>query len=339
MNPDKFTLPLYGLLVDTYDAKEHKFLFITDDAKIRNIEGVTYIMKSPHRKYIFSNTKKIVSLMRGASKIVSHGIHIFYYFYIFPKYLKKFYWSIYGGSDVGTKEQRLNPSNLIKIKYRYLKKIHCHITHIEEESIEVNRLVGGCSKMIYSPMYLSNVSSFKTNIQRTLNDNVKTILVGNSADPSNNHLEIFEQLKKVNNLDFKVFCPLSYGKNSKYINLVINEGRASFSENFIPVTKFMSLDDYRNFLDTMDIAIFNHNRQQAMGTTISLLKLKKYIYMKTNTSSYISLKKRGFILFDVNKLQNLSKDIKTNIDSNINKIDKYYSLAALVKSWHDIYND
>lgn len=47
-----------------------------------------------------------------------------------------------------------------------------------------------------------------------------------------------------------------------------------------PIVDFMDFNEYINFLSTIDIAIFNHKRQQGMGNIITLLGMgKKYIFV------------------------------------------------------------
>ena len=47
------------------------------------------------------------------------------------------------------------------------------------------------------------------------------ILVGNSGNESNNHIDIYYKLKDFNLKERKVISPLSYGGSIKYINNVI----------------------------------------------------------------------------------------------------------------------
>lgn len=51
---------------------------------------------------------------------------------------------------------------------------------------------------------------------------------------------------------------------------VIIKGKELFGEKFIPLTEFMTFEKYLEFLGSIDIAIFAHKRQQAMGNTITI---------------------------------------------------------------------
>jgi hypothetical protein len=153
------------------------------------------------------------------------------------------------------------------------------------------------------------------------------ILLGNSADPSNNHIEVFNKLTNYKDSDIKVYTPLSYG-NKKYAQNIINQGKKLLGDKFVPITDFMPKEEYLTLLAKIDIAVFNHNRQQAMGNIITLLGLGKTVYLKQDISSAILLKNHGIKTFDLQmfKLEVAdSKIIKTNID----KVKDYFSADNL----------
>jgi hypothetical protein len=102
------------------------------------------------------------------------------------------------------------------------------------------------------------------------------ILVGNSADPSNNHLDVLDKLEAHKNENIKIYVPLSYG------NQVIAEEKKRFGDKFIPRTEMMPFQNYLEFMGLIDIAIFNHKRQQAIGNTITLLGLRKKVFIRSD---------------------------------------------------------
>jgi hypothetical protein len=57
----------------------------------------------------------------------------------------------------------------------------------------------------------------------------------------------------------------------QHAKLVIAQGHEWFGDKLVPMTGFMPFEQYLEFLKSFDIAIFNHQRQQAMGNTITLL--------------------------------------------------------------------
>lgn len=132
--------------------------------------------------------------------------------------------------------------------------------------------------------------------------NKPNILVGNSADPSNNHLEIFYKLSKLNLGDRKIIVPLSYGGNNEYKKMIINKGVELFGDNFVPLDHFMKLEDYNKILLNCGTLIFNHVRQQGVGNIILLGYLGAKVYLNNKSPVYEFYKKEGILLYETNKI-------------------------------------
>ena len=109
-----------------------------------------------------------------------------------------------------------------------------------------------------------------------------TILVGNSATESNQHVQVFKMLKRYINESFEVLCPLSYGDDS-YRKEIIKVGLELFGDRFHPLTDYMDLESYYKMLAKCSVAIMNNNRQQAMGTINALIALKCKVYIRKDT--------------------------------------------------------
>ena len=88
------------------------------------------------------------------------------------------------------------------------------------------------------------------------------ILVGNSAHPENNHLDIAYKLKTINLSNRKIIVPLSYGDN-KYKKIILKKYKNIFGNKFKPLLDFISIKDYLNILKSCNICIMGHLRQQA----------------------------------------------------------------------------
>ncbi|EKO3899249.1 TDP-N-acetylfucosamine:lipid II N-acetylfucosaminyltransferase, partial [Vibrio metschnikovii] len=163
---------------------------------------------------------------------------------------------------------------------------------------------GATGKLYECIMYKSNIYKGTALTENDFKHVSKVnIQVGNSADPTNNHEQIFNELSKLDviNKVEKIYCPLSYG-NLVYAQHIKELGIKMFGEKFYPLMNFMPLHDYEAILDNIDIAIFAHERQQAMGNTINLLGRGKKVYMRDDTSSYALFNKLGVIVFPLNRL-------------------------------------
>lgn len=128
---------------------------------------------------------------------------------------------------------------------------------------------------------------------RHLGDN---ILVGNSATPENNHLEIFETLARQYDTNGRqIITPLSYG-NPWYREKVIAVGKELFGHRFVPLVEYMPQDRYVNFLDSCGFVFMNHVRQQALGNICIMLLKGAKIHLNDANPLYKWLIGRGMMV-------------------------------------------
>ena len=133
----------------------------------------------------------------------------------------------------------------------------------------------------------------------------KNLLIGNSATPTNNHLDIFEKLNSTNSLgNFdKIFLPLSYG-NKQYKEFIITQANFSLGTKANIISDFLPYEDYMKILQTCDNVIMGHIRQQAMGNIITLLYLGAKIYFPEESVVYKHLINKGYHVFTIDKISN-----------------------------------
>ncbi len=336
--PDKFTIPLYNHITYGLELENHKFLFVSKDLPDINLSAKNYFhLKEPNRRFFFRNI--FIFLFEGlkARKIILHGAPLDYFFLLFPFLLKKTCWFIYGGMDLPIKKISYNWRE--KCHHIFLKSIPIHITHIEGDSEYANNFLGCKARFVYSPMYLSNtVSTDSFNSEGIHGKNKISVLVGNSTSPYNNHLEIFDLIKNQKNIIEKLLLPLSYGMYDEYKQKIIKKGVELFEDKFVALEKFINIEDYKEMLKNIDVAIFNHKRQEAMGVTILLLGLGKIVYMNSETTSFTSFINRGFKIFDNKNLIKESLLNPRSIEANQILVEEYYSVNVLNKCTKELEN-
>ena len=187
------------------------------------------------------------------------------------------------------------------------------------------------TKFYYSSMYLSNVVETKNFNILDSKSATYTLLFGNSLSKNNNHISVLKKLKAHDNQLSKIICPLSYGNDLAYRDEVIDLGLKLFGERFQPLTEFMPCTEYEKLLETVDIALFDHWRQEAMGVTLSLLSLGKTVYMRRSTESFKSLVNRGFKVFD-NRILFEEGIRQQDVIENKELLEKYYGIETLKQS-------
>jgi len=331
---DKFTKPLYHYLVDELKLDDQHFLYLSDAQTAAPLPEKAYRLKQPLSRHLYENLKVFVQMARKADRIILHGDTLIHFFALYPLCLKKTGWIIYGQELYS-----LNKGGNLrqKIKRFVLSKVKWHITHIEGDSQLANKLLHSQAQFVYSPMYLSNVADTTNFVPTAVSKKAKlNIMVGNSTDPTNNHKGIFDKILPYKEDIETVFCPLSYGMYDAYKQEIATLGQQLFGDKFVVIDKFMPFDEYKQFLSGIDVVVFDHNRQEAMGVTLTLLALGKIVYLNPNTTAYESLTKRGFRVFDNHLI--IKEGLKTSRDigENVLRLEEYYSKKIFDASWSKI---
>lgn len=349
MHNEKFIVPYIEFINKNFKKDEHLFLIIDGFFKkeILWIEGenILYFEKKIIKNKIikiWELLRKIIlmnSFSKRSSKIYFHSLFIkdkILFLFIFSKYLKKSNWLIWG-RDLYSYQNR-KKGFMRKIYYKmeeYVKgNFYGYITHIKKDYELAQKWYIAQGKYYDCFMYPSNL--YRDFDIKEVNKKYIAIQVGNSADYSNNHFEIFEKLKKFKNI--RIYCPLSYG-DKIYADKVIKKGKEIFGEKFIPITKFLEYSKYLEFLSQIDIAIFAHNRQQAVGNITSLLGMKKTVYLKERVTTYSMLKELGIKVKLFNTLDSLERFEDDILEKNKEIIRERFSEKRLIEDWKKIFED
>jgi dTDP-N-acetylfucosamine:lipid II N-acetylfucosaminyltransferase len=185
------------------------------------------------------------------------------------------------------------------------------------DELKIIRKIG--IKAIYAPFAYGC-------IQDSLGDKISdtvlrsnNILVGNSADPSNNHLDIFLKLSQINLGSKKVYVPLSYGGSKDYKEFIIRKGKELLGENFVPLIDFMTLQEYNKILLSCGVVVFNHIRQQGVGNIVIMGYFGARIFVNSKSPVYKSFKDYGIKIFDFKSLKATDLVPLNNKEHELNK--------------------
>lgn len=130
------------------------------------------------------------------------------------------------------------------------------------------------------------------------------ILLGNSADPTNNHIDALAFMKKEISEQVDVYSILSYG-DANGRKWAMESGETLFGERFYPILDYMDRQYYLDFVNSMDAVVMYHNRQQAVGNIMTALVLGKPVFMKSENVVYKMLKNLGVsTVYDIEMMKN-----------------------------------
>jgi len=146
-----------------------------------------------------------------------------------------------------------------------------------------------CLSFSYFPVNLIITQDYVTS---------NNILMGNSATPTNNHIEVFYHLKKCNLNGSKIITPLSYGR-PYYLEYVKELGYKIFENDFNPLEYFMPLDEYQKLMKKCGIVIMNHYRPQGVGNVLTALHLGAKVYLSKRNNLYHFLKRIGCYIYSI----------------------------------------
>ncbi|AUR53023.1 TDP-N-acetylfucosamine:lipid II N-acetylfucosaminyltransferase [Aquella oligotrophica] len=284
------------------------------------------------------NYLKVLLMLNKATKIILHG-----FFYnrfitrlltISPWNIKKCYWVIWG-ADLYDDTNQVSYTKTLKYRQFFffkkliLKNIPYYVTNTENDYFLAKNFYNSDAQHIKCIMYTSNLYKDVKIPKVNAKTGTTKILLGNSASLANNHIETIDRLKPFVNNNILIYCPLSYGcqQNAKK---VIGYGREIFKDKFVPMIDLLEENEYYKFLTTIDIAIFNHHRQEALANIINLLYFGKKVYINKNTI-YDELVKQGIELFVINDGVDMLKITSTAAKHNSNIIKSYFNLDNLIK--------
>ena len=167
---------------------------------------------------------------------------------------------------------------------------------------------------------------------------VVRIICGNSADPSNNHIEILDILKPFSGENIEIVMPLNYGADDLYINKICQHGKSIFGEKFKPLVDFLEKQEYDELLRDVDIGIFLHKRQQGLYVACSLILQGKLVYLREDVSSYKDFTHMGIHVRDSNRIADTTYnefiDMPLSVAENNAKISKRILTEEFVaKDW------
>jgi len=340
---------LYQFIPPFIDFIEQHF----DDFNTRHI----FFINGDNKAYPYRQRKNIIQAVRGkrgqlqyitnlilamqrADKIILHSLFSTYLVRILacmPWVLKKCYWVIWGG-DLYTYKTGIKTSRHWKVNEFFrrpvIKKMGHLVTYIKGDYELAREWYGARGNYQECFMYTSNL--YKGLDVPAVGHTGINILVGNSADPSNNHSAIFDKLEVFKDEHIQIYAPLTYG-NRTYAQEIIAEGQRRFGDKFIALTEHLPFDKYIEFLGKIDLAVFNHKRQQAMGNTISLLGLGKKVYMRSDVTQWEFFKSHGIAVYDIDQLE-ITTGPEAHLEANKAIVKNLFSEQTFIRQLSEMFN-
>lgn len=176
----------------------------------------------------------------------------------------------------------------------------------------------------YFPFQYS--SRKKTQDVPQMSKKADSILVGNSATMTNNHLDILSLLEQ-RGITNVIQMPLSYG--DEYYAEYLKQVAASSKLKINPILNFMEKEEYMSFLTHCKALVLGCVHQQALGNVLMMLSQGSKVFLYEDSIDYKYLKSAGLVVFTIeNDLtkENMNTPLtEQEIVINRKKIDELWS--------------
>ena len=142
---------------------------------------------------------------------------------------------------------------------------------IQHESIRTSKL-----RFVYNP----EASASETNPGDI---NYNNILLGNSGNISNNHLDALCVLSESKIAINQIVIPMSYSGKADYVEEVKNYGVKLFGQHAIKILDhWLPYEEYKEIMQACGTVMLYHIRQQAVGNFRMAINMKKNVILNAN---------------------------------------------------------
>lgn len=172
-----------------------------------------------------------------------------------------------------------------------------------------------------------------------VNQGTGAILLGNSDDPMNNHLDTLKKLEEVVSDGQRIIIPVA-GAPDLYLQK-LKEVQASSKAQVVLQEKLLDSKEFFGMLDEVSFVVFGHLRQQGVGTLLPLIYQGKKAFL-WNTNPFKSVLERWGV--EINAIDDLVKAdlIKLSdqeVVSNRSSMDRVLSVEADAERWEKILSE
>ena len=208
---------------------------------------------------------------------------------------KKF---IVGNTPMSVGQKILKYCKALITRYRYYKFINTKVKYIStvfpEEYQFIQKSVKGVG---FYPFRYMNVRNDKIEVKNDIGG--ECILLGNSCDETNNHMDVLEKLELLQK-EIKVIMPISYPENRLAYKKMLRQYVEKLKYvKVILLDDFMPYEEYCKLISKCSFAIFGHIRQQAAGNITQMLRMGAKVFMYKDSMGYQHYTNLGCKVFSI----------------------------------------
>lgn len=355
-----------NFISENYDVSEHVFVVYGSDQhpsgeSIEDINKFKIISLDDGNRKLISFISSLfkhdfISILNRSSVVIFHSISDYSLLIILfhLNIVKKSIWLVWGYdiSDYLYRSDSYLKRIRVIVKRLLVRNIPYVILRVPEYPLLQERYNSNAIRLPVNNYYPGLVAhpyatATKCDVECQKNHPIN-ILVGNSATPVARHCDVLNILEKFKSEYIHLYLPLSYGGPKEYAREVAERAQAMFGDKVTILDSFMDLDNYNDLLLNMDIGIFHHSRQAALGNIIFMLSAGKKVYigekyMGAYTANWNILKEYGYSFESVESIStmNFAEFISCDIDTVNNNKDvwkKMFSNESAVHEWNAVFS-
>ena len=260
---------------------------------------------------------KLINICKEYDYVVLHSLFLPYSFWVATMVsgiFKRMVW-IEWGYDLYDWKPRGRFRFFTSIFQKFLRTHLRYLICIFEPDVDFfhKTFPSARAKVFYAPYIGKELPSFYgeykpgSHLERTLAEKAPIyIQVGHSASSSIDHFRSLKLLSRFKDRNIKIFLPLSYGgaENAKKIK---DYAKSLFGEDkLIILDSFVNENEYFKLLDKIDIAIFDTQRQIALGNISRLIYQNAKVYLTGDSILYLYFSKNGVPVQTVESIEKMS---------------------------------
>lgn len=214
-----------------------------------------------------------------------------------------------------------------RFKALFNNNIHLSNNEFKKAISRINYFMGMMDlehKMLKS--YIPELPSFVQlpmvykNPDKLFKNDRETIILGNSRNAVNNHMDILFLIQKNNNNKYKFLLPFNYGEKSAYTDKV--KEVAQKIHNLTLLEEFYEALEYYEILKSCSALVINSYRQNALGSIFHAISTGLKLYLNESNVVYGYLKSKGFKVFSIAEFE----DDLTTGNISLTETDKISNL-------------
>lgn len=337
-----FTFQVIQLINDELGYSDNN-LFVTFDDKLvekcYNYGNVSY--SSDLVKYINDNYKNYDYIFIHAMNFKLREL-----LKIKKKAIEKFIWCVWGHDLYPKQEKGLTPKIKKLLKHNILKRVYGVGIGFEYDKYQIYELLSKNTRIFWIPYgYIKGIDETYSKVYNNpIKNNETRVLIGHSGYPFLNHKELINKLTKYKNEKIKVCLVLSYGEKD-YIEDVKEYAISQLGKDKVEIiTDLMEDMEYLQYLNGIDIAIFDYKHQAALGNIYRLLYLGKKIFLDRSGIIYKECIDQQLTVFSVDEIENQFENFKrklTKIQKEKNHKFGYQHISdkIILEAWKEFFKE